>query len=294
MLYRNQASYRRPNTSQPNPGRLKLRIVAVAILLAAFSGHSLWSKHVSAEMVASKQADAAAAVAAEKKSAIFAHQVDELIAANPADDVSVAVATSDGEVQSFGQTSTFDGASTAKLLTAADYLHHVDQGSATLKQRIDGRPAQDWLKTMLVDSDDTAWAELNDYLGHSDLTRYAESLGFSDYNADDNTFSAGDMASLLQKLYDGKLLNDSHQSLVLGYLKQANYRQYIVAAVQRDETVYHKIGIDEDVVNDAAIIANKQHYFTLVIFTNGHGTYNWDVRAQLMQSITKAAQTAFL
>jgi len=43
-----------------------------------------------------------------------------------------------------------------------------------------------------------------------------------------------------------------------------------------------------------AIIIGGQRTLAISIFTNGHGTYDWQNRAVLMQQITKAAEKAYL
>jgi beta-lactamase class A len=295
--YSKYANYTVDKTNKSNrqkSRRPKFSFLFIVLLVIALGGHVIWSKHVSAEKLAAQQLKAEELADDERKENTFANQLNTLLAGNPADTLGIATASDSDGVQSYGVNSPFDGASVGKLLTAADYLRHVEEGTASLNQDIDGQTAGYWLKIMLVNSDDTAWAELNDYLTHDNLAAYADSIGFTDYDPTVNTFLPSDVAGLLQKLYSGHLLNSADRSLMLGYLSQANYRQYIVPAVPKGDQVYHKIGLDEDEVNDAAIITSGQKYLVIVIFTNGNGTYNWDARAQLMQTITKDAIAAYL
>lgn len=294
VLYRNQAPMRPTPQATQTSKRIKLRMILVALLLLAIGSHGLWTKHAAAETVAAQQAHQAAVAEAKQKTATFASQMNALITMNPQDTLSIATATDADGVRTYGSNDAFDGASTGKLLTAIDYLHHVEQGTASLNQKIDGQSAQYLLKIMIINSDDTAWETLNNYLSHEDLSDYAGNIGFNNYDPWTNSFTASDVAMLLQQLYDGKLVNASHRSLLLSYLARANYRGYVVAAVPSNDTVYHKIGIDEDTVNDATIIKSDDHYVVLVIFTDGHGTYNWNARAQLMQMIAKDAMAAYL
>jgi beta-lactamase class A len=146
---------------------------------------------------------------------------------------------------------------------------------------------------MIVISDDNAWEALNTKLGYDNLQAYAATLGITDYQAYNNVLSSGDVAIVLQKLWDGELLNSAHTQQLLGYMKQANYRQYIVPAIPADDTIYHKIGLYQDNVHDAAIITHGSQAFAIVIYTNGNGVYNWPGRATIMQDITKAALKAY-
>jgi beta-lactamase class A len=291
-VYYGSAGSRQPSEPPAKRHRYRRKGSLLLIMVVVLFGlHIFWAKQASAEVAAAHEQQL---IMARQRAATFTRQVNGLIAANPAVTFNVVTDSEADGVQQYGADTTFDGASTGKLLTAADYLRHVQDGTATLDQSIDGQSAEQWLQAMLVNSDDTAWAELNGYLTHDDLQDYANSIGFTDYNPSVNTFTARDVAVLLQKLYSGSLLDPANRSLMLRYLAQANYRGYIVAAVPSSDMVYHKIGMDNDTVNDGAIITHGQQYVVLVIFTDGNGTYDWGTRAQLMQTITQDAITAYL
>lgn len=278
------------NTSSSH--KLKGWLVLLAFL--ALAGHAIGAKHVSAEHLAAEKATASAAKIAKQKETTFDTQVASLMATDPDDTISVVTTSNVSGVHTLGNTDVFDGASTGKLLTAADYLTHVQNGTASLDHLIDGETAQNWMQKMIVDSDNDAWAELNDYLTHPDLSKYAASVGFVDYDPTVNTFTSTDIASLMQKLYVGSLLKPAERTLLLGYMKQANYRQYIVSAVPSAYTVYHKIGFDDDELNDVAIITKGDKYLVLAIYTNGNGRYDQDFRTTMMHQITQDALTAFM
>lgn len=292
VLYQNLAG--RQITPPPAPRRHHFGMALAVVLLLALSGHILWSKHVSAVTVAAHENQIRLAAEARQKAATFSSQIHTLLAANPDDNIGIATVSSAAGLQTYGNTDGFDGASVGKLLTAADYLHHVEQGTASLNHEIDGETAASWLQAMIVNSDDTAWLELNTYLTHDDLAAYAQSIGFASYDPDSNTFTAADVALLLQQLYSDKLLDPADRSLLLNYMSRANYRGYIVAAVPAGDSVYHKVGLDDDTINDAAIITHGQKYVILVIFTNGNGSYDADARSRLMHVVTRDATAAFL
>jgi beta-lactamase class A len=276
----------------------KWLVLPVIVLIAIFGANKLLTKHQSdvkvAKIVHQTVATTQVTLAADTRQKTFTSEVNAIIAANSQITFGIATDNAVTGLQTYGSTAGFDGASDGKLLTASDYLHHVELGEATLSQQIDGQSAESLLQAMIVVSDDTAWAELNDYLTHSDLASYAASIGFNNYDTTMNTFPASDVASLMNKLYAGTLLNSADRSLFLGYLKLANYRTFVVPAIPGQDTIYHKIGLDVDEVNDAAIITNASRSFELVIMTNGNGTYEWSNRALIMQQIAKDALTAFL
>ena len=294
---RSLPSYRpalQPVASRSLRPKRRLLVLAILALSLFFSVHGVVVKHAAAETIAAKQAAQEAAALKSQRVTTFDNQFAAVVAANPGVDFSVSIVDSDNQVHTEGVSTSFDGASTAKLLTAVDYLHHVEQHQASLGQSIDGQSARQLLQAMIVNSDDTAWLTLNDYLTHPDLANYAAQIGFQAYDPTDNTMTSSDIALLMHKLYVGNILNTTDRSLLLSYLGRANYRDFIVAAVPTSDHVYHKIGIDGDSVHDAAIITSGKQAMTIVIFTDGHGTYNWDQRAAAMQAITKDALTAFL
>lgn len=235
---------------------------------------------------------AAALAAATKATSTFAGQVNAIIAANPAITFSVSTVTPLSSMQHYGSSDLFLAASTGKLITATDYLHHVETGQASLTQDIEGVSAEDLLQAMIVNSDDNAWVELNDYLTYPDLQSYGNSLGLTDYQAYPNKLTSNDIATVLNHLYNTNLLNAADRSLLLGYLQQANYRQYIVPAVPGDDTIYHKVGVYLGDVHDATIIAHGNQWLILVIFTNGSNDVGSP--APIMQTIAKDAIADFL
>lgn len=222
--------------------------------------------------------------------------VQQVMNANPSVTFGVSVVDVDsGKALNLGTQTPFIAASTGKLLTAALYLHEVGLKQASLSHHVAGDSAQDWLRQMIVYSDNTAWENLNTYLTHPALAAYAESIGIHDYDVTDNMLAPHDTALLLDKLANGSLLKPVQTSLLLGYMKIANYRDSIVPAVPPEDTVYHKIGFLDDYLHDAAIIQNPAgRRVVLVIYTNGNGTYDDDTRNAAMQAITRAVIQNYL
>lgn len=215
--------------------------------------------------------------------------VNSIIQANSNITFEVAITNmNDGSQLNFGQSGSMTAASVSKILTATDFLNQVQLGNQSINKTLDdGNTASRDLQQMIVVSSDSAWAALDDDLTGAQLQSYAQGLGVTSFNYTNNTLSARDTANIMTELYQGKLLDDSNTQLLLGYLKQANYRQYILPAIPSTDTVYHKIGLYNDNVNDATIITNGPQTISLVIFTNGNGIYNWPNRALLMQAIAK-------
>lgn len=209
-------------------------------------------------------------------------------------DISVtALDLQTGKSYHYGDAASFTAASIGKLVTAAAFLHRVDQGKATLSQQVGGKTAQEEIQLMIVKSDNTAWHNMKVAVGESAQQAYADSINLTGYNAAANTMTTEDVAKLLSKLAKGSLLSDHSSQLLLGYMQQANYRGYIVAATPDDVTVYHKVGLLEDRVHDAAIIKKGDRSYVLVIFTKSGGAYNFGGAPALFKSITDASLQAF-
>jgi beta-lactamase class A len=222
-------------------------------------------------------------------------RINNVLGANQAVDISVTVTNlKTGQSESYGPAVAYEAASVAKLITAADLLHQTESGQQKLAETLeDSNSASYDLRQMIVVSDNTAWQSLTDQLTLDGLGTYSQSIGINDYDLDDNTLQTADIALLLQKLYDGTLLNKADTKLLLGYMEVANENSFIPPAVPPGITVYHKAGVLDDRIHDAAIIADPNHPVSIVIFTNGHGTGDDAARTAAIQAITKAVLAAY-
>jgi beta-lactamase class A len=296
---------RRPPLKRPQPSRhhrgRKLLAVAVVLLITAGIIYKLVPrsttdlKHVSSAVFTPPAPTVIMPTpVANPNIPAMANTINGIISANSNIDMSVSlIDLSNDQAEHYGDTAAFTAASTTKVITAADFLQQVQDGQESLTETINGSTAEYEIQQMIVISDDNAWAALNTELGYSQLQSYAATIGAPSFQSVPNTVTSDDMAQVMAKLYEGKLLNASNTQLLLGYLKQANYRTYIVPAVPAGDTIYHKIGLYEDNVHDEAIITNGSKAFVIVIFTNGNGVYNWPARAQIMQQITQAALAVY-
>ena len=214
-------------------------------------------------------------------------------------DLDTSIAITDlqtNKTYQYGDTAAYTAASINKLVTAMAYINKVEQGNATLSQYVGGEPAQTQIEKALVNSDNAAWESFytSRQLSCAAHNEYAQSIGLTSYDCVSNVISASDVALLLTRLYKGELASKTHTDLILGYLKQANYREYIVSAVPNNLTVYHKVGYLTDRVHDGAIVTDSKDSYVLVIFTKATGTYNTPAAIKLFQDITKATTKTFL
>lgn len=189
-----------------------------------------------------------------------------------------------------GESAAFLGASTTKVLTGACYMHRVEEGQASLQTIIDGSSARELINRMLTQSDNSAWASLNGYLGKANLQTYASQLGLSSYDSAANTITAHDQAQLLAKLDAHQLANQEHTDTLLSFMQRTNNESLIPAALPTTATVYHKYGQLYGELHDSAIISYQGRSYVLVIFTKSDTESVTDLanRTQLFHDITNA------
>lgn len=199
--------------------------------------------------------------------------VNTLIAQYPDDTVSVSLINlQSNEIDNFGSNSVMLGASTTKIITAADYLHLVELGEASIDQTFNGESATDAIQDMVqetdIDESDDAWNSIISYLSFDQITAYGQSIGLKNFDAQPNSLPASDEAMFLQKLYDGKLLNANDTNLLYSDMQHTGDEDLIPAALPAGTTVYEKFGYYEGYLHDAAIVKYDNHAFVLVIYTN--------------------------
>lgn len=224
-------------------------------------------------------------------------KVDAIIAANPTINIGVSVIDDKtGVKQDYGLQDPYHGASTTKVLTAAAFLHLVETGKYTLSTPLGGRTANEHLRLMLNQSNNTSWAALNSAVGYSQLTAYAHENGINSYEYVGNLMKPSDQALLLQKVYSRKMVSDEHTKLMLSYMQSTNNEDMIPVVVPAGATFYHKYGQLDDRLHDGAIIDYKNRPLIVVVYTKGGGNaYGtiYTARTQLIQTISKTVIDTF-
>lgn len=219
--------------------------------------------------------------------------VNDIINQNPGLDISVAVIDIGTNTKAnYGIQDNFAGASTTKVLTAATYLHEVEQDNRSLTQKVGDVPARQQIKQMINQSNNDSWAALNQNLTYTKIQAYAQSIGVNSYKPKENTITASDEALLLQLLYKRELLNEEDTTLLLSYMQNTNNEAMIPKVIPTGATIYHKYGQLEDRLHDASIVEFNQRPIVLVIYTKGGASdgSNYGVRVQLIQQL---AETVF-
>lgn len=295
-IYSYSYSAAKPNPRKKFKRKLALALVFVTGFLAIFAAKSLLPS-----MQLKVHGQSLSALTLTKKSApinqaLMTSKINQVINNSNLEVGASIIDLTNNARYDYGLGDTeYIAASTTKLLSAGLFLHDVEQGQDSLSQPLGDSTAQAEMQKMIVISDDDAWEDFNNLLGHPALLQYAKSLGMNSYDPDNNTITSDDLALLLERLYQGKLLNTQHTNLLLGYMAKADYTQYIGAVIPADVKFYHKIGFLDDRVMDAAIIDNGKHPYVLVIFTKDPSgdSYNQTEGLEAFHDITNATLTAF-
>ncbi len=263
------------------------------VLLLVVGGYLAQRGNKTVELITSKASAISSEPAQPRKPSTAVADMDQAINDDPGLQAAATLIDLDNDQEyDAGESSyVFQGASTAKIIASVDYMHEVEQGKASLNQDIDGTSAQQQLKQMIEVSDNNAWLDINEFLG-SQQQSYAKSIGLSTFTgAGINTITSDDEAKLLQELYEGKLINSSHRSLLYSYMGHTNNTELIPAALPGDATVYNKYGQLDGELHDAAIVSYQGRHFVLIIFTKNpdENTQDYTEQITLIHNITEAA-----
>ncbi len=222
----------------------------------------------------------------------MANAINAVIAAHKEINTSVSITDlSSDESYNYGLDVKFEAASTGKMVSAIALLQQVEAGKIKLTDKLSGQPASDLLTAMIEVSDNNAWAAINAKVGHKTLQNTANAIGMTTYTNADNQMKSRDLAILLTKLYQGKLLNKSDQALLLGHMKNANKTVYIPSALPGGLNVYHKSGWLEDRSHDGVIIDNGSHPYVIVVFTRGSDE---ESRIKVLHEVANASIAHFI
>lgn len=190
-------------------------------------------------------------------------------------------------------------ASTYKLFIAYAAYHQIESGKLSLQTTLDADDTvQSCIEKSLVRSDNDCAEAIGFKIGWERVDQLESAAGFlhthlNNYDddgshSDDKATTAEDISLLLQKLYDGKLLNEPHTENMLGYMKGQVYRNGIPAG-SGDALVADKVGFLDGYTHDAAIVYARQPYILVIMTTNSD---NWanirDLSANIYQYMNKA------
>lgn len=219
-------------------------------------------------------------------------RINRIIGANGDYRIGVALLDlSGGAVHEYGVKDGFVAASTAKVLAAEAYYHLAESGKASLDDPLGDYTAGFQLKEMIQQSDNDSWSLVMDAVGHSALQDYAASIGV-DYDVESNTLTPAGMARVLGGLYSGELLDAEDTAELLSYMQDTNNESLIPAAVPAAVTVFHKYGLLEGELHDAAILEKDAAAYAFVVYTEGDDLTSAPQRTEIIHQLTAAVTDA--
>lgn len=189
-----------------------------------------------------------------------------------------------GKIYDYGDQAPYYAASVSKLLSASDFLKHVEKGDYSLSTKVAGQGAGSQLEKLIVNSDNTAWKGFIDLLGHADLEQFAKTNNVN-FNADLNTLSAHDTSIFIQRLYQNKILNQEHTKLLLSYMNRASTDQYLEANAPDGASVFQKAGWLDDRLHVAGVVTNGSNGYAVAIYSKVNGSYDFAVGSQFIEQI---------
>jgi beta-lactamase class A len=123
---------------------------------------------------------------------------------------------------------------------------------------------------MVEESDNTAAYVLEQYLGHDAIQSAMRTWGLRQTSlAPSDMTTPADAATLLERLYQHKLLSAQSTDVLLTLLTHTVFTDRIAAGVPAGVPVAHKVGTDVGVFNDAGLVLAPQRPFVLVVLSSG-------------------------
>jgi beta-lactamase class A len=274
--------------------RRSILVAAAAFLSAALIAGLYTLAHALPAPGAASQVSAGSATrgASVRIDAGLDSAIDAIIGANSQFQVGVALMdTGGGDLHQYGVEEPFQAASTAKVLAAAAYYSLVEDGAASLEDELGDFTSGFQIQAMVQDSNNESWSLLMGAVGLPRLTEYAASIGVA-YDPGVNTLSTADMAHILAELSGGRLLDQEHTEQLLSYMQDTNFEDLIPAAVPAGVTVFHKYGLLDDELHDAAILSMSEGTYVLVVYTKGTDLSDVPERTAVIHQITEAVTAA--
>jgi beta-lactamase class A len=274
--------------------RRSILVAAAAFLSAALIAGLYTLAHALPAPGAASQVSAGSATrgASVRIDAGLDSAIDAIIGANSQFQVGVALMdTGGGDLHQYGVEEPFQAASTAKVLAAAAYYSLVEDGAASLEDELGDFTSGFQIQAMVQDSNNESWSLLMGAVGLPRLTEYAASIGVA-YDPEVNTLSTADMAHILAELSGGRLLDQEHTEQLLSYMQDTNFEDLIPAAVPAGVTVFHKYGLLDDELHDAAILSMSEGTYVLVVYTKGTDLSDVPERTAVIHQITEAVTAA--
>lgn len=124
-------------------------------------------------------------------------------------------------------------------------------------------------KLMIQQSDNTAAYVLANYVvGLDTIQKRINDWGLMQTDMTRNKTSNKDMAQLMEKIYTGKVANQSYTQEILAFFKNTDFEERLPAHLPDEAVVYHKIGTDQGALHDVGIVEHGKIKYYIGVFTS--------------------------
>ncbi|MDD3532087.1 MAG: class A beta-lactamase-related serine hydrolase [Candidatus Shapirobacteria bacterium] len=173
-------------------------------------------------------------------------------------------------------------------LTAQYHLREEDKlsgnGSVHLQPEGTVYTYRALIKLAIEQSDNTAISVIAKAIEEEKIQKNIDRLGLTKTDYVLRKTTPEDIGQLLLALHQGKALTSAHSQEIIGFLTNSIFNDQIPAFLPDNLVIAHKIGLDENLLHDAAIIFVDDGDFILVIMSQGDP----EDRAQtVLEEITK-------
>ena len=195
----------------------------------------------------------------------------------------------------------FPSASLVKVPIMAAVFEKIKQGAITLgteikltrQKRVGGSGSLKWVRDgtslsvmeiiykMITESDNTATKMLTDYVGMPYLERAFKGLGLERTNITpegmslasgrvvrENYTTAREMASLMERIYTGELVNRESSEFMLDVLKHNKSRSRLRKGLPLGWEIGHKTGLLRKACHDVGIVFSPRGDFVIAVLTS--------------------------
>ena len=171
----------------------------------------------------------------------------------------------------------------------------ISSGSGTLYKTIGDNPmtVENLLKELLVNSDNTAQNIFKHYLDFSDYEKFQYNVGLQDLYNEDGFISAKEYTRILRVLYTSNFLKPENSEMILKYMKDATFDEYLSQGIPSDIKFAHKYGENKEynIFADSGIVYIPGKPYMISVLIKGKDsteeTRNW--AKGLMKEISERA-----
>lgn len=248
-------------------GGASVALIAGSLGLVRLAHHALPKTHRAAAIQSAKPVNTSA-------SSVTSTQIKSLLddfAAQAGAPVYIVVKDlKSGESASVAPDQTITSASLYKLFVAHGIYRQIDMGKLSLSSPVPGTTTNvgDCLAAMLTVSDNTCGENMETMLGDAAYNDALAQYGFSHTQFDYPTqTSAGDVALLLERLYNGTLLSPNSGNQFIDLLKGQTINNRLPQGLPAGTVMAHKTGDVFQFVHDAGIVYGPKTDYLVVVMS---------------------------